>query len=666
MTDKALSEKYNELKTTLTRWGKEYYVDDNPTVSDYEYDMLYRELEEFEAAHPEMVTGDSPTKRVGGAVLTQFEEFRHNVSLMSLEDVFSEGEVIDFCEKMHETVGFMPEFVVEQKIDGLSVAVTYDNGIMITGATRGNGIIGENVTENLRTVKSLPLSIDDNIKKIVVRGEVFMPHSAFRKINRDAEEAGTQVFANPRNAAAGSLRQLDSKIAAKRNLDIFVFNMQEIEGVTIKTHSESLEFMKKLGFKVSPSFRVCRTPTEVWNAICEIGEKRDGLEYDIDGAVVKVNDLALRERIGATEKCPKWACAYKYPPEQKQTRLLDIAVQVGRTGVLTPLAVLEPVKLAGSTIARATLHNEDFIREKDLKIGDIVTIVKSGDVIPAVLSVNKEKRSDGISRNDFVMPDVCPVCGAPVKRDSGAAAYRCTGEDCPAKLSRRIEHFVSKDAMDIDGLGPQIVSVLLEKGLVSDITDLYSLDAGEIAEIERMGEKSAAKLIDSVEKSKNNDFYRLIYGLGIRNIGVKASKQLAATFGSIDAIMNASTEEILKIEDFGAIMADSIVDFFENPQNIDTVEKLRELGLNFDKTEQKLNAGGRFSGKVFVLTGTLPTLTRNEAKDIIERNGGKTSESVSKKTDYVLAGEAAGSKLDKAQKLNVKIITEDEFRQMLE
>lgn len=665
-----LKNRINYLKEKLNRWGYEYYVLDNPTVSDFEYDKLYDELVKLEEEYPELVTDDSPTKRVGGAILKEFEKFRHNVPLMSLTDVFSKAEVLDFCEKVAAEAGYMPEFVVEQKIDGLSVAITYENGKFVVGATRGDGTVGENVSENLKTVKSIPLSIDEKISKIVVRGEVFMPHKAFQKINKEAEESGQNTFANPRNCAAGSLRQLDSKITAKRNLDIFVFNLQEIEGVNIEKHSETLEYMKAIGFKVSPDYMICKSPEEVWNSICKIGELRDSLGYDIDGAVVKVNDLKLREKLGSTIKCPRWATAYKYPPEQKKTRLLDIGIQVGRTGVLTPLAIFDSVYIAGSTVSKATLHNIDFIREKELKIGDIVTIVKSGDVIPCVLSCDKDARNDGFPRKDFEMPKVCPSCGGPVERVDGEACYRCKSPLCDAKIMRSLEHFVEKDAMNIDGFGTQLVEFLLGEKYIKEIPDIYRLREyrNELTALERLGEKSVDNLLSAIEKSKTNDIYRLIYGLGIRNIGVKASKQLAGTFRSIDALSVATKEALVSLEDFGEIMAESVVEFFKEPKTVQTLSELKELGLNFDNTEipaPGANKDGAFFGKVFVITGTLPTLSRSDAKDFIEKNGGKTSESVSKKTDFVVAGEAAGSKLTKANDLGIKVISEAELLGMI-
>ncbi|MBO7658102.1 MAG: NAD-dependent DNA ligase LigA [Clostridia bacterium] len=666
MTREEAGKKLEAMRRTLSRWSYEYYVLDAPTATDYEYDELYRELTEIEAEFPELVTEDSPSRRVGGKVLDKFEKFTHNVPLMSLDDIFSREEVDAFCDRVAAACGFMPEFVVEQKIDGLSVAATYENGILTVGATRGDGVTGEKITENLKTVRSLPLSFSDpRIGRIVVRGEVFMPRSAFEKVNAQCEKNGQNTFANPRNAAAGSLRQLDSSVTAQRGLDIFVFNLQEIEGVSVTKHSESLELMRSLGFKISPDYKKCKTKEEVWRAICEIGEKRGSLEYDIDGAVIKVDDLALREMLGATTHAPRWAAAYKFPAERKKTRLLDIAVQVGRTGVLTPLAVLEPVFIAGSTVSKATLHNADYIEEKDIMVGDGVTLIKAGDVIPAIIAADSDARDDGVQRRKFAMPDRCPVCGGPVVREEGEAAYRCVGIECPAKLARSLEHFVSKDAMNIDGFGTQLVAALLDAGLIKNIPDIYALASkkDELVALERIGEKSAANLLEAIENSKKNDFYRLIFGLGIRNIGVKASKQLAAEFGSVEAVAKATFDELVALDDFGAVMAESVVSFFADGQTEHTLRLLAERGVNMTVTEQKKasDAAGPLAGMTVVLTGTLPTMTRDEAKALIEAAGGKTSDSVSKKTSLVVAGEAAGSKLTKAQALGIRVIDEEEL-----
>ena len=666
----------DEIKPILNKWAYEYYVLDAPTVSDFEYDMLYRELVQLEEQFPQLVTEDSPSKRVGGAVLEAFSKFTHNVPLQSLDNVFSESELKAFCNSIKTQCGENVRFVVEQKIDGLSVAVTYRNGIMTVGATRGDGITGEDVTENLRTVNSLPLRIDTDASELVVRGEVFMPHKAFEKVNKEQEAQGQNLFANPRNAAAGSLRQLDSSVAAKRGLDIFVFNMQEIEGVSLSSHSEALEHLRHAGFKVSPEYRVCSSADEVWQAVCKIGERRAELPYDIDGAVIKVDDFSMREKLGTTAKYPKWATAYKFRAEEKKTRLLDITVNVGRTGVLTPLAILEPVRIAGSTVSKATLHNEDYISEKDIMIGDTVTVIKAGDVIPAVVSVDTELRekeqAEGVfERKRFVMPDRCPECGAPVTREEGEAARRCNGIDCPAQRRRSIEHFVSKDAMNIDGMGEAMVALLLDNGFITCISDIYLLHEkrAELETLERMGEKSVDNLLRSIEKSKENDIYRLIYGLGIRHIGVKAAKQLAGEFGTVEAIENATAEEISSIDDFGDITASCVRRFFDDEQTKDALATLRSYGLNFTRTslaevsEDEKNSA--VAGKTFVLTGTLPTMKRNEAQALIESKGGKCSGSVSKKTDYVLAGEEAGSKLTKAQELGITVISEEELLKML-
>lgn len=666
-----------EIKPILNRWAYEYYVLDAPSVSDAEYDLLYRELAALESSFPELASADSPTRRVGGAVLSGFEKFTHRVPLLSLDNVFSEEEVTAFCRRVEEECGGPVQYVVEQKIDGLSVAVTYEDGVMTVGATRGDGVTGENVTENLRTVKSLPLRIGTDAKRIVVRGEVFMSYRAFERVNEEQELSGQNLFANPRNAAAGSLRQLDSAVAAKRGLDIFVFNLQEAEGVTLTSHAESLDYLRRAGFKVSPHYTVCGSAEEVWAAICRIGEARNALPYGIDGAVIKVDRFDLRERLGYTAKFPRWATAYKFPAEEKKTRLLDIAVNVGRTGVLTPLALLAPVRIAGSTVSRATLHNDGYIKEKDIRIGDIVTVIKAGDVIPAVVRVDLAEREresalpDGVPRRPFVMPSRCPVCGAPVSRDPEEAAYRCNGIECPARLQRSIEHFASKDAMNIDGLGTALVKGLLDNGLIGSIPDLYELKEKRDALLllERMGEKSVANLLGAIERSKENDLYRLIYGLGIPHIGVKAAKQLAAAFGSLDAIRDAEEAALAALDDFGEIMAVSVRSFFRQEQTVHTLSRLAAAGLNFDRTEQvpetEKAGSSAVAGKTFVLTGTLPSLKRSEAQALIEGKGGKCAGSVSAKTDYVVAGEAAGSKLDKALSLGIPVLSEAELLALL-
>lgn len=666
-------DRVNELKKLLNDYSYKYYVLDRPEISDFEYDSLYRELVKIEQDHPELVTPDSPTQRVGGEVLEGFEKFTHKVPLQSLDNVFNEAEVYQFCNKIKESFPEEDvEFVVEKKIDGLSVSLTYEDGFLTVGATRGDGMVGENVTANVKTVMSVPLKINKPVKRLVVRGEIYMPKSAFMSLNEEQDLKGQQTFANPRNAAAGSLRQLDSKIAAKRKLDIFIFNLQELseDGENIQSHSEALEYLMRQGFKVSSMFRVCKTPEQVWAAIQEIGEQRKSLEYDIDGAVIKTNNFKQREALGSTSKFPRWATAYKYPPEKKFTRLKDIEINVGRTGVLTPLAILEPVFLAGSTISKATLHNMDFIKERDIKIGDMVQLMKAGDVIPAVVSVDVSAREKekNISREIFEMPNLCPVCGGKVIKEKEEVAYRCINPECPAKSYRGLVHFTSKDAMNIEGLGPAVLKVLCDEGMISKISDIYRLHQhrDELINLDRMGEKSVDNLLSSIESTKQNELYRLIFGLGIRQIGAAASKVLAKHFGSMEAVMEADCETLENLEDFGKITAESVREFFTDVKNIELINELKDLGLNMKySAPASENDSSSFDGMIFVLTGTLPTLKRAEAQKLIEDRGGKCSSSVSAKTNFVLAGEEAGSKLDKAQKLGVKIITEDEFKAML-
>jgi len=654
-----------ELRDILNYHSIKYYVEDNPEISDFEYDALYRELETLEAANSELVTPESPTQRVGGQILAGFDKVEHVVQMQSLNDVFSPDELIAFDRRVREAVHEPVEYVVEKKIDGLSVSLEYENGLLVRGSTRGDGFVGEDVTQNLRTIKSIPLELKEKLPLLEVRGEVFISKDDFLKMNEEQEELGQPLFANPRNAAAGSLRQLDSRITAKRKLDIFVFNIQRLEGKTLDTHSRTLEFLKTLGLKVSPNYRVCSSIDEALKEIEKIGEARGEFGFEIDGAVVKVNSLAQRELLGSTIKTPKWAAAYKYPAEKKQTKIKAIWVNVGRTGVLTPNAVLEPVRLAGTTVSRATLHNMDYITEKQIRIGDTAWVQKAGDIIPEVLEVVFEKR-DG-SESEFVMPGKCPVCGAEVMREEGQAAYRCMGIECPAQLSRSIEHFVSRDAMNIDGMGTAIVNMLLDKGFIKGVADLYYLHLrkDELISLERMGKKSVENLLASIEKSKLNNIDRLIYGFGIRNIGLRAAQLLAENFESVDALSRADVEDITKINEFGEITAQSVVHFFKQDQTKDTIVKLRAAGVNLSSTGKRQVADNRFEGLTFVLTGTLPTYSRNEASEIIAGFGGKTSGSVSKKTDYVLAGEEAGSKLDKALQLGVKVIDEAEFKRMI-
>ena len=650
----------DELRELINYHSELYYTHDEPEIDDFEYDKLMTMLKKMEAENPELITPDSPTQRVGGKILDGFEEVRHAVKMQSLNDVFDKQGVIDFGRKTEDALNEKVEYVTELKIDGLSVSLEYRDGYFFRGSTRGDGEVGEDVTENLKTIRSIPLKLNESVN-IEVRGEVFMPHASFIKLNEQQLERELKPFKNPRNAAAGSLRQLDSKIAAERKLDIFVFNIQQSDNKEISTHKEGIEYLKHLGFKTIPIKEVYTSIEDAFSEIERIGERRSELDFDIDGAVVKVNAIRQREILGSTEKCPKWAIAYKYPPEEKETKLIDIVIQVGRTGVLTPNAVLESVRLAGTTVSRATLHNEDFIKEKDIRIGDTVIVRKAGDIIPEVVSVVKEKRSG--NEKEYKMPDSCPVCGAKVYREEGEAAIRCTSGECSAQLARNIIHFASRDAMDIEGLGPAVVHRLLDEKLISSSSDLYSLTAEMIAPLEKMGDKSAQNLISAIEESKKNDLSKLIFALGIRHVGAKNAKILANKYLTLDALIGANEEEIAQIPDIGTVIAKSIVQFFSEKQNMDIVEKLREKGVNFECLERA--TGNIFEGKTFVLTGTLPTLTRSEASKLIEDNGGKTSSSVSKKTDYVLAGSEAGSKLDKAQALGINIIDEEQFKNML-
>ena len=637
-----------------------YYVLDDPQIPDFEYDRMLRHLEELEEANPELASPLSPTRRVGGEALSQFEKVRHAVPLESLQDVFSFDELREFDDRVRETV---PEvaYTVEPKIDGLSVALEYVDGRFVRGATRGDGLVGEDVTENLKTVHSIPMTLENAPARLIVRGEVFMPKAVFHKLNAQREERGEALFANPRNAAAGSLRQLDPKIAAKRQLDILVFNLQLAEDVSFSTHSETLDYLRSLRFKVVPYRRVTSMEAAE-QEITALNENREQLSFDIDGAVMKVNDLQARATLGSTAKYPRWAAAYKYPPEIKPTVVENIVVQVGRTGVLTPKAVVRPVRLAGTTVTNATLHNQDFITEKDLRIGDTVLIRKAGEIIPEVLEVDFSKRPEGTV--PYLLPSVCPVCGAPVVRDEDGAALRCTGAECPAQLIRNITHFVSRDAMDIDGLGAAIVEQLISAGLVASPADLYYLDWAAVEQLERMGAQSTKNLREAVERSKENDLNRLIYALGIRQVGAKAAKVLAQEFGSLDRLMAATAEELTAIRDIGAITAEYIVRWFEEPQSQHMIRRLREAGVNFESHFQVED--NRFQGKTFVLTGALSLFTRDEATAQIERFGGKAASSVSKKTTYVVAGENAGSKLKKAGELGIPVLTEEEFLALLQ
>ena len=653
-------ERIEELTAILTDANYRYYVLDDPAMLDFEYDHLLRELEDLEALYPEFATADSPTRRVGGAALSQFEKVDHPVPLMSLQDVFSLEELGDFLEKIKST-DENTEFSVEPKIDGLSVALEYVDGKFVRGATRGDGTVGEDVTENLKTIHAIPMQISDAPPRLIVRGEVFMPKKSFERLNKKQEMEGKALFANPRNAAAGSLRQLDPKVAAKRGLDIFVFNVQLAEGISFETHEESLEYLRALKFKVVP-YKVFSNATEINHEILAINENREAFTCDIDGAVIKVNDLQQRERLGATAKFPKWAAAYKYPPEIKPTVVQDIVVQVGRTGVLTPKAVVQPVRLAGTVVTNATLHNQDFISQRDIRVGDTVLIRKAGEIIPEILEVDFTKRPDGTV--SYHLPDRCPVCGAGVEKDEDGAFMRCTGAECPAQLSRNIAHFASRDAMDIDGLGSAIVENLIEKKLISSPADIYYLTLEDIKSLWKAGTTAAKKLLAAIEASKQQDLSRLIYAWGIRHVGVKTGKVLSSAFGSMDALLNAEMEELNAIADIGEITAATIYNWFRQQQSVHLIERLRNAGVNFES--KRVIADTRFAGKIFVLTGALSKFTREEATEKIELFGGKASGSVSKKTSYVIVGENAGSKERKARELGIPILSEDDFLAMIQ
>ncbi|MBP3481146.1 MAG: NAD-dependent DNA ligase LigA [Clostridia bacterium] len=663
MNKKAAQNRIAELVNELNFHSIKYYVEDSPQISDYDYDMLMRELKELEKAYPELILPQSPTQRVGDKPLSDFEPVHHEVPLKSLQDVFSYAELEEFDERVRKSTD-NPEYVVELKIDGLSVALEYRKGVFYRGATRGNGVDGEDVTLNLKTIQSIPLNLTSPVD-IIVRGEVFMPRASFDKLNLQREQSGEPLFANPRNAAAGSLRQLDSSVTAKRNLDIFIFNIQKFDvksaaGV-ISSHSQSLDYLKSLGFKVSPFYNVFHSVSEAFAEIERFDKIRNTLGFDIDGAVVKVNDLALRDKLGETVKFPRWAAAYKYPPEQKATKLTDIVINVGRTGVLTPNAVLEPVSLSGTTVSKATLHNQNFIRDMGIMINDTVIVQKAGEIIPEVVRVDTDKR-DG-SEREFVMPDKCPVCGALVVTDESGIAVRCPNRMCEAQIFRKIVHFASKDAMDIEGLGPAIVQQLIDSLLLKDVADLYTLTQEQLTQLEGFAEVSAKNTVNAIEKSKSAGLDRVIFALGIRNIGQKAAKLLAKHFKSIDNLIAASADEIVEINDFGEISAKSVVDYFADDTNIELVEKLRRCGVAMEFSENIEDL--RFEGKTFVLSGGLDSMTRSRAEEIIEAFGGKTSSSVSSKTSYLLLGDKPGSKLEKARKLGVEIIDEQQFLEMI-
>ena len=653
-----------ELISLINYHNEKYYNQDSPEIEDFEYDTLMKELIKLEEENPELKRNDSPSNRVGGKPLDKFEQVVHKIPMLSLSNAYSWEDLKDFDSRVREAVGSDIEYVVEFKIDGLSVGLNYNNGIFESGATRGNGIVGENITKNLMTIKNIPLNIDEK-GELTVRGEVYISKKDFEEINKIQEEQDQPLYANPRNLAAGSLRQLDSKLTAKRPLDIFIFNLEDINSKQFKTHSESLEYLKQLGFHVSPEFKVFKTMDEIIEYIKYWTEHREDLGFGIDGMVIKVNNLAQREQMGYTAKSPRWAIAYKFPAERKETKLLDIVVEVGRTGTITPTAVLEPIRLAGTTVSRATLHNEDYINEKDIKINDTVLVQKAGDIIPQVVEVIKEKRTG--EEIEFKMPEECPVCGEPTVRLEGEAAVKCINISCPAQIRRGIIHFASREAMDIDGLGESIITLLLKQDLIKDISDLYYLKKEQISVLERMGDKSATNLINAINKSKENDLWRFINGLGIKLIGTKAAKILASEFKDLDKLMNATEQELINLEEFGQTMADSVVEFFKEEKNISVIEKLKEAGVNTKLIESDDEDIPKIFEKMkIVLTGTLPTLKRNDAKEMIEKRGGKATSSVSKSTSFVLAGEEAGSKLTKANDLGIKVIDEEKFLQLID
>jgi len=656
--DKA-RERVKWLRDEIERNNRLYYDYDSPVLEDSEYDELTRELRALEAAYPQLADSDSPTARVGGEAQAKFSPVEHQVRMESLQDVFSREEVIDFCTSMLEEYPDT-QFVVEQKIDGLSVSLEYRNGVLVRGSTRGNGDVGEDVTENLMTIRSIPHTIENAPEFLEVRGEVYMPRSAFAELNQRQEEAGQKTFRNPRNAAAGSLRQKDASITASRDLDLFIFNVQQVKGMTFASHSASLEYLAQAGFPVSPRRKPYSTVDDVLSQIDEIGEERHALAFDTDGAVVKVDSLEQRAELGSTSKYPRWAVAYKYPPEQAETTVLDIELTVGRTGVITPTGIFEPVSLGGTTVSRASLHNEEYIAEKDIRIGDRVILRKAGEIIPEVIRVI----SHGEASVPYAMPEVCPSCGQPVAHINDEAALRCTNMQCPAQLERGLIHFASREAMDIDGMGPAVIAQLIDAGLVNSPADLYRLEADSIAALERMGKTSANNLIKAIDKSRSNDLYKLVFACGIRHIGVAASKLLCDAFGNMEAIMNAEAEQMAAIDGFGATMAAAVREYFAQPESRRLIGELRELGVNMT-AEKKEAVGGALSGYTFVITGTLPSLSRTEAAELIEQNGGKVASSVSKKTDYLLAGEKAGSKLDKATQLGVTVISEEQLREMI-
>lgn len=663
MTKEEAKKRMDELHELTNYHAKKYYDEDEPEISDFEYDMLMVELRDLEKQYPEFITKESLTQHVGGTVKEGFEKVQHEVPLQSLQDIFNFEDLYNFDDRIKKALEIEElKYVVETKIDGLSVALEYKNGIFVRGATRGNGLVGEDITENLKTIKNIPKILKEPVT-ITVRGEVFIGKKEFDNMNEEREEKEQTLFANSRNAAAGSLRQLDSKIAASRPLDIFIFNVQKCENRNFESHAQALQILKELGFQINPVVKLCDNIKDVVKEIEAIGQNREALSFGIDGAVIKVDNLAYREKLGVNAKTPKWAIAYKYPPEMKETVIKDIICQVGRTGAITPMALLEPVKVAGSTISKTTLHNEDFIKEKDLHIGDKVLVQKAGDVIPEVVKVLTEKRTG--DEMEFKMPKVCPVCGALAVREEGEAVTRCIGIECPAKLHRNILHFVSRECMNIVGLGDEIVEELLKRGLIHNIADLYDLKLEDFASLKKEGKKFAQNLIDSIEASKNSEFYRLINGFGIKNIGASAAKQLVKKYKNIDNLAKASVESLTMVEDMGEKRAQNVYEFFNQDQTKDLIKRFKIAGVNMESGENDEMIDERFAKKTFVLTGTLEKYSREEAKKIIESFGGKVAGSVSKKTNYVLAGEEAGSKLTKAQDLGIVIISEDEFEKMI-
>lgn len=662
--DKSEAERLiGDLTDKLNYFSEKYYDLDSPEISDQDYDSLMKSLIFLEGKYPELKKTDSPSSKVGGKALDKFEQYIHENPMLSLSNVFSDGDIRAFDKRVRENCTGKVNYVVEFKIDGLSVGLTYEDGSLKVGATRGDGFVGENVTSNIKTIKTVPKNINEK-RKLIARGEVFISKEDFLEINKFQEENDLPLYANPRNLAAGSLRQLDPKLAAKRPLDMFIFNLENIDELDIESHSQSFDYMRNLGLKVNEGYKICKSVEDVIDHINMWTYKRHELPYEIDGMVIKVDDIGQREELGFTAKSPRWATAYKFPAEKKKTKLLAIEVEVGRTGNITPTAILEPVRLAGTTVSRATLHNEDYIRDKDIKIGDIVLVQKAGDIIPQIIEVDKEQRTG--QEVDFSMPSHCPACGEETVRIEGEAAVKCINISCPAQIRRGIIHFVSRDAMDIDKMGEFIVSSLLENNLIKEISDIYYLNPDELLKLERMGQKSVSNLMESIEKSKSNELWRLINGLGIKFVGVKASKMLAKRYDNLDQIIKASKEELMKIEDFGEVMSDSLIKFFEEDKNLETIEKLRHAGLNFESTSENSAHIQIFEGMKIVLTGTLPTMKRNDAKKMIEERGGSATSSVSKSTSFVLAGEEAGSKLDKALKLGVKVISEEDFLKMVE